>query len=49
MFPALIKWYISILALQDENWRLKQYIDLLITRAIGICPEVLCVDNSSHA
>lgn len=34
-------------SLMDENWRLKEYIEVLVMRAIKLCPEVLCVDDSS--
>lgn len=33
-------------SLTDENWRLKQYVEALVMRAIKVCPEVLCIDDS---
>lgn len=39
--------YCHFVGLTDENWRLKQYVEALVMRAIKLCPEVLCIDDAS--
>jgi len=32
--------------LREENERMRQYMEVLVSKAIATCPQILCVDTS---
>ena len=36
----------DIAVLRDENERMRQYMECLVSKAIATCPQILCVDTS---
>ena len=36
----------DVAVLRDENERMRQYMECLVSKAMSTCPSILCVDTS---